>query len=88
MLEVTFKKLLFGNLYRVALNVKEHLKIKRETKMFAWKPVNFNSIKFCLECCHVLGVKEVSIYAFSLENFKREKEEVDYLMELTKTNLL
>jgi len=47
-----------------------------------------NSIKFCLECCHVLGVKEVSIYAFSLENFKREKEEVDYLMELTKTNLL
>ena len=29
-----------------------------------------------------LGIKYVSIYAFSTENFKREKEEVDYLMDL------
>ena len=29
-----------------------------------------------------LGIKYVSIYAFSTENFKREKDEVDYLMNL------
>lgn len=29
-----------------------------------------------------LGVEEVSVYAFSIENFKRPKEEVDGLMEL------
>lgn len=29
-----------------------------------------------------LGIKYVSIYAFSTENFKREKDEVDYLMDL------
>ena len=29
-----------------------------------------------------LGIKSVSIYAFSTENFKREKSEVDYLMKL------
>ena len=29
-----------------------------------------------------LGIKYVSIYAFSTENFKREKSEVDYLMKL------
>ena len=29
-----------------------------------------------------LGIKYVSVYAFSTENFKREKEEVDYLMDL------
>ena len=28
------------------------------------------------------GVKVLSIYAFSVENFKRDKEEVDYLMNL------
>ena len=29
-----------------------------------------------------LGIKYVSIYAFSTENFKRDKDEVDYLMNL------
>ena len=29
-----------------------------------------------------LGIKYVSVYAFSTENFKRSKEEVDYLMNL------
>ena len=29
-----------------------------------------------------LGIKYVSVYAFSTENFKREKTEVDYLMDL------
>eukprot|EP01132_Coremiostelium_polycephalum_P010397 gene10397-12768_t len=29
-----------------------------------------------------LGIKIVSVYAFSIENFKRSKDEVDYLMEL------
>lgn len=29
-----------------------------------------------------LGIKEVSVYAFSIENFKRPQEEVDSLMEL------
>lgn len=35
-----------------------------------------------LEHIYNLGIKYVSIYAFSTENFKREKSEVDYLMNL------
>lgn len=31
-----------------------------------------------------LGVTEVTVYAFSIENFKRSKEEVDALMKLAK----
>lgn len=31
-----------------------------------------------------LGVKEVTVYAFSIENFKRTKEEIDALMTLAK----
>eukprot|EP01102_Stenamoeba_stenopodia_P022019 TRINITY_DN9028_c0_g1_i1.p1 TRINITY_DN9028_c0_g1~~TRINITY_DN9028_c0_g1_i1.p1 ORF type:complete len:361 (-),score=58.71 TRINITY_DN9028_c0_g1_i1:80-1162(-) len=38
------------------------------------------SLDWCLEC----GVQALTIYAFSIENFKRTKEEVDYLMELAK----
>ena len=31
-----------------------------------------------------LGVQEVTVYAFSIENFKRSKDEVDCLMELAR----
>lgn len=37
-----------------------------------------------LEWCLDLGVTEVTVYAFSIENFKRSQGEVDYLMELAK----
>lgn len=37
-------------------------------------------LKWCLD----LGVKEVTVYAFSIENFKRSKEEVDDLLGLAK----
>ena len=32
--------------------------------------------------CSKIGVKYLTVYAFSTENWKREKEEVDYLMKL------
>jgi tritrans,polycis-undecaprenyl-diphosphate synthase [geranylgeranyl-diphosphate specific] len=34
------------------------------------------------EWCKELGVKELTLYCFSLENFRRPKKEFDYLMEL------
>ena len=41
-----------------------------------------------LEVCLKLGIKCVTVYAFSIENFKRSAEEVDALMELAETTLL
>jgi undecaprenyl diphosphate synthase len=38
--------------------------------------------------CETLGIKYVTFYAFSTENWKRPKEEVDALMELFKSYLL
>src|SRR5690554_6826608 len=35
-----------------------------------------------LLACHELGIKALTVYAFSTENWKRPKEEVDYLMQL------
>lgn len=36
----------------------------------------FEKLAECLQWCRELGVKEVTVYAFSIENFKRSKEEV------------
>lgn len=40
-----------------------------------------------LEVCYKTGVKVVTIYAFSIENFKRSKHEVDALMDMAKVKL-
>jgi tritrans,polycis-undecaprenyl-diphosphate synthase [geranylgeranyl-diphosphate specific] len=42
----------------------------------------FNKIKELLKWCTELGIKEVTLYCFSTENFKRDKKEVDYLFNL------
>lgn len=40
------------------------------------------SLKKVVKACHKFGIKYLTVYAFSTENWNREKEEVDYLMEL------
>ncbi len=40
-----------------------------------------------LEICYKIGVKVVTVYAFSIENFKRTKYEVDALMDMAKLRL-
>lgn len=42
----------------------------------------FDKLAETLQWCVELGIPEVTVYAFSIENFKRSKEEVDGLMEL------
>lgn len=37
--------------------------------------------------CYKCGVKTVTVYAFSIENFNRPKYEVDGLMEMAKVKL-
>ncbi|CAG9764148.1 unnamed protein product [Ceutorhynchus assimilis] len=44
----------------------------------------FDKLSDCLSWCRELEVKEVTVYAFSIENFKRSKEEVDQLMQLAR----
>lgn len=40
------------------------------------------AVKKTLKACLEFGVNEVTVYAFSTENFKRDQEEVSYLMDL------
>lgn len=48
----------------------------------------FQSLSKLLELCYNTGIKTVSIYAFSIENFKRSQYEVDSLMEILKSRLI
>ncbi|XP_011162537.1 dehydrodolichyl diphosphate synthase complex subunit DHDDS [Solenopsis invicta] len=44
----------------------------------------FEKLSETLHWCMDLGVTEVTVYAFSIENFKRSKKEVDELMDLAR----
>jgi len=44
----------------------------------------FNKLQDALEWCLELGVEVVTVYAFSIENFKRTKKEVEDLLNLTR----
>lgn len=44
----------------------------------------FDKLSETLQWCLDVGVNEVTVYAFSIENFKRSKEEVDTLMRLAR----
>ncbi|OJJ49450.1 hypothetical protein ASPZODRAFT_1485583 [Penicilliopsis zonata CBS 506.65] len=49
--------------------------------------LGFEALAKILEVCYKSGVKVVTIYAFSIENFKRSKFEVDALMDMAKVKL-
>ena len=49
--------------------------------------MGFEALARILEVCYKSGVKVVTIYAFSIENFKRSKYEVDALMDMAKLKL-
>ncbi|XP_061771151.1 dehydrodolichyl diphosphate synthase complex subunit DHDDS isoform X3 [Nerophis ophidion] len=44
----------------------------------------FNKLAETLRWCKQLNIREVTVYAFSIENFKRPKDEVDGLMNLAR----
>ncbi|KAI5837820.1 Decaprenyl diphosphate synthase-like protein [Morchella snyderi] len=49
--------------------------------------MGFEALARVLEVCYKSGVKVVTIYAFSIENFKRPLHEVNALMEIAKIKL-
>ena len=46
-----------------------------------------DALKKTLRACDDFGIKYLTVYAFSTENWNRKKEEVDFLMELLATTL-
>jgi ditrans,polycis-polyprenyl diphosphate synthase len=48
----------------------------------------YSALLDCLQWCQELGVSFVSVYAFSIDNYKRTAEEVDTLMILAEEKLI
>ncbi|GLJ27266.1 hypothetical protein SUGI_0534990 [Cryptomeria japonica] len=73
----------------VAIIMDGNRRYARNRSMQKWRGHEFgyNSLMHTLRDCYELGVKCVSVYAFSIENFRRSKEEVDTLMNLMKEKL-
>jgi len=46
-----------------------------------------DSLKATMRACDDFGIKYLTLYAFSTENWNRKKEEVDFLMDLLATTL-
>ena len=73
-------------------NVPRHVGIildgnRRFAKRLMLKPFKghewgYKKVREVLKWCKEFGVKELTLYAFSLENFDRPKMEFDYLMDL------
>jgi ditrans,polycis-polyprenyl diphosphate synthase len=49
--------------------------------------VGFKSLISALQYCYEMGVKYVTVYAFSIDNFKRDPKEVHSLMDLMKAKI-
>ncbi|KAK0604913.1 hypothetical protein LWI29_020774 [Acer saccharum] len=47
----------------------------------------FVSLMYVLNDCYELGIKYVTIYAFSIKNFKRRPDEVQNLMDLSQEKI-
>ncbi|XP_008795438.1 dehydrodolichyl diphosphate synthase CPT3-like [Phoenix dactylifera] len=47
----------------------------------------FTALTSVLQYCYEMGVKYVTVYAFSIENFKRQPDEVQSLMDLMKQKI-
>ena len=62
----------------------------RWAKRAGWERVRghtagIDSVREAARECARLGVKELTLYAFSVENWKRPRKEVEYLMRLLRT---
>lgn len=51
-------------------------------KPFKGHEWGYNKIKELFKWCKEYGIKEITLYTFSIENFNRPKEEFNYLMKL------
>lgn len=58
---------------------KKHIEIKEGHS------AGFESMAKILEVCYDCGVKSATVFAFSIENFKRSNYEIKWLMDLAKT---
>jgi tritrans,polycis-undecaprenyl-diphosphate synthase [geranylgeranyl-diphosphate specific] len=68
----------------VAIILDGNRRFAKKLMLEPWKGHEFGQKKVeqLLEWCKDAGIKELTLYAFSMQNFNRPKEEFDYLMKI------
>lgn len=68
----------------IAIILDGNRRFSRRLMMKPWKGHEWGAKKVdkLLDWCNELGIRELTLYAFSVENFRRPKKEFDYLMDL------
>ncbi|MGN0973705.1 MAG: polyprenyl diphosphate synthase [Bacilli bacterium] len=79
---MTDKELIIPNHIGIIMDGNGRWATKRGLKRSAGHKEGAKTLKKLLNHIYKRGVKFLSLYAFSTDNFKRSKEEVDYLMNL------
>ncbi|KAG0668756.1 cis-prenyltransferase [Maudiozyma exigua] len=90
-------KNVFSRTIRASNNVPKHVGFimdgnrrwarKNEIEVKDGHEAGFHSMSRILELCYEAGVHTATVYAFSIENFKRSKYEVDSLMDLAQRRI-
>ncbi|WOL13844.1 hypothetical protein Cni_G22624 [Canna indica] len=60
---------------------------RRNMKKGSEHSAGYTALITMLQYCYEMGVKYVTVYAFSIDNFKRKPEEVESLMNLMKVKI-
>lgn len=70
----------------IALILDGNRRLAKQLMLKSWKGHEFGAKKVekLFEWCKEIGIKKLTLYAFSIENFNRPKKEFDYLMNLFK----
>ncbi|XP_078150173.1 dehydrodolichyl diphosphate synthase 6-like [Carex rostrata] len=66
---------------------KRHALQKDDTNPGNGHQAGFKSLISNLQYCYEIGVRYVTVYAFSIDNFRRDPHEVQALMDLMKAKL-
>lgn len=61
---------------------------KRKQESREGHNAGFDTLSGILEFSYQLGIQTITVFAFSIENFKRSEKEVNNLMEIARTRLL
>ncbi len=73
----------------IAIILDGNRRFSRKHKLVLWKghELGAKKVEELLDWCYELGVKELTLYSFSTENFNRNEREVGFLMNLFKNQL-
>ncbi|AQZ17645.1 RER2 (YBR002C) [Zygosaccharomyces parabailii] len=87
----------FSNVIRVSNAVPKHVGFvmdgnrryarKKEIEIKEGHEAGYLSMSRVLELCYQAGVETATVFAFSIENFKRSSQEVDNLMQLARERI-